>query len=106
MFNVVDQKEVDILYEQAFSAAISKQENIIIDKTNLTHKSRMKSIERLQAKGYNTQIVVLMPSLDTIYQRNKKRTGKTIPQKVIRHMMTTFEMPFQNEGTIKYIFNF
>ena len=103
-FNTVDQKEADALYEHHFSTTMGKLQNLVIDKTNLTHKSRMKSITRLQAKRYNVQVIVLMPTLETIYQRNLKRVNKTIPQKVIHRMMTTFEMPFQNEGQTEYLF--
>jgi len=105
-FKTVDQKEVDARYQQVFATAVQKKENIVIDKTNLTHKSRMRSIQPLKDKGYNITIVVLMPSIVTLYRRNAKRTGKVVPTKVIRHMMTTFEMPFANEGSTSYVFDF
>ena len=104
-FNTVDQKEVDNLYEQAFSVAIQKKQDLVVDKTNLTHNSRMKSINRLRDNGYSIKINVLMPTLLEVGRRNKQRTGKVIPPDVMRRMMTTFEMPFPTEGSISYIFS-
>lgn len=103
-FKTVDQNKVDALYQNIFSAAVGKGQNVVIDKTNLTYKSRMKSISQLKSNGYNIEIIVFMPLMSTIYHRNINRENKQIPQKIIRRMMTTFEMPFHTEGTIKYLF--
>jgi predicted kinase len=105
-FKLVDQQEVDKLYEQTFAKAVQMKENLVVDKTNLTHKSRMKSIRRLQDNGYRVKIIVLLPTLLTLHRRNQKREGKTIPTKVIRNMMSTLELPFQSEGSVDIILDF
>jgi putative nucleotidyltransferase with HDIG domain len=105
-FKTVDQNEVDKLYQQTFATTVQKKENLVIDKTNLTHKSRMKSINPLRDKNYHIRVIVLLPSILTVYKRNNSRDKKTIPEKVIHNMMKTFEMPFGNEGRITYVFDY
>lgn len=101
----VDQNEVNKMFEQDLSSAISSNKNIIIDMTNLTYKGRRKFYDRLKSK-YSVKNIVLMPDFSVVLSRNSERTGKVIPKDIIINMMKNAYLPFENEPETEYIFNF
>ena len=103
-FNTVDQKEVDRLHEEHFKKLLKEKKDFVIDRTNLTHKGRMKFINRLRQNGFEVKLIVLLPVIEEIIFRNDSREGKIIPDNVLNNMMKNFNMPFANEGEVKYIF--
>jgi len=80
------------------------EDNVIIDRTNLSVKSRKRFIRALQ--GYEFEAVVFpTPDLIEWDRRLNSRKGKTIPYNVLQSMAKNFEMPTEAEGfsTITYI---
>jgi len=80
------------------------QDNIIIDRTNLSVKSRKRFMRMLD--GYEFEAVVF-PTPDPMEweRRLNSRPGKSIPDNVLKSMAKNFEMPTEAEGfsTITYI---
>lgn len=74
---------------------------IIIDRTNMSRKSRKKFIDFLSKYGYKFEAVVFPnPDQDEWDRRLANRPGKTIPANVIRSMMASFQMPKHDEGFV------
>lgn len=96
-----DQKTIDDIFEQRLTELINKGGDFYIDKTNLTTKSRRKLTSRLRKKFYIDFIVVLTP-FQTILQRNRERTGKTLEYNVIKRMAMTFTLPTAGEADMIY----
>lgn len=76
---------------------------IIVDRTNMSIKSRAKFFDRLKnfhkGHGYNIHAVVFPKPDDEEYQRRlNSRPGKTIPPFVIESMLKNFQMPRVEEG--------
>lgn len=105
-WKAVDQSHIDQTFETRFRDAIGQGDDFIIDRTNLTYKSRMKFINRLNKK-FNVHYIVLLPPVSVLAERNQKRNGKVIPAHVIDNMMKSFEMPFPTEADmITYLFDY
>lgn len=101
----VDHAEVDKNFEKVFNDTLNRKEDLVIDRTNLTYKSRKKFITRLEKAGYDITIQVALADTVTILNRNHNRIGKHIDPEVIFRMMMSFEMPFVSEGEILYYIN-
>lgn len=76
---------------------------IIVDRTNMSVKSRRKFFERLRnfhkGHGYKLHAVVFPKPEDAEYERRlNSRPGKTIPENVIKSMIQSFQMPTLEEG--------
>ena len=104
-WKVADHAEVDIRCAAELSATIVLRYDLVIDKTNLTHKSRKNLVTRLTNAGYNTLLVVLLPSPQEVDKRTTARTEKCIPVHVVDNMILSFQMPFEDEGEVKYVFS-
>jgi predicted kinase len=76
--------------------AVYGKENIIIDMTNLSRKSRKKRLDILTNDYYRKALLVL-ETTDNIHSRMNTRKEKTIPLKVIDDMTLSFNMPTHNE---------
>lgn len=109
-------------YDQIFKDSISLAEKImwkrlewnaersndvVIDRTNLTAKSRKKFIDYLKPYGYEFEAVVF-PLPGTIefseeewFRRLDSRQGKTIPNAVLASMVNSAQMPSEEEGFTK-----
>ncbi len=105
-FATVDQKLVDSEFRATFERYIKEGESFFVNRTNLTHKGRMKFINRAKQAGFKIKVTVLMSSLDEIDKRNQNRVGKIIPNHVFTNMMKSFDMPFADEGEVIYHFNY
>ena len=78
------------------------REDIIVDMTNVSRKSRRKWLNTVP-KYYKKKAVVFATEYDEIYARNEKRfqeTGKNIPDFVISNMMKGFMIPDYSEADI------
>ena len=76
---------------------------IIVDRTNMSVKSRRRFFERLKnfhkGHGYTLHAVVFPKPEDVEHQRRlNSRPGKTIPANVITSMLQSFQMPSLEEG--------
>ena len=104
-FENVDQKEVDRIFRERFEKSMLFREDIVIDRTNLTYKGRMKFVNQLRQNKYKIIYKVFLTDFDTIIKRNESRISKTIPIEVFNTMMGSFKMPYDNEfDEIEYIF--
>lgn len=72
---------------------------IVIDRTNLTIKSRARFIERVKGLGYKVEAIVFpVPDKKEWERRLNSRPGKNIPENVLKQMLTSFQMPLMDEG--------
>lgn len=76
---------------------------VVVDRTNMSFKSRRKFFERLKTfkRGldYKVHAVVFPKPEDAEYERRlNSRPGKTIPENVIKSMLQSFQMPTEEEG--------
>ena len=82
-----------------FVNAYSCGDNIYIDRTNLSAKSRKKFIDRLKKQNYSIEAVVFeTPEKDEWERRLNSRVGKTIPKHVLDSMVNSYEIPLKSEG--------
>lgn len=84
-----------------------RSNDVVIDRTNLTAKSRKKFIDYLKPYGYEFEAVVF-PLPGTIefseeewFRRLDSRQGKTIPNAVLASMVNSAQMPSEEEGFTK-----
>jgi len=101
-FSKVDQKEVDRLLNNKIQECILNSENVIINMTNLTIKSRNKHLSKFPKSIY-CKIAIVFPKLDfTDYiNRNEGRSlseNKFIPVPVIKSMIDNWTDITPNEG--------
>lgn len=81
--------------------------DVVIDRTNLTAKSRKKFIDFLKPYGYEFEAVVFpLPgtvefSEEEWFRRLDSRQGKTIPNSVLASMVNSAQMPSEEEGFTK-----
>ena len=87
-----------------------RQEDYVIDRTNLTAKSRRKFIEKLKLHRYKIEAVVFpLPGTEKLSEeewnrRLDSRSGKTIPAHVLSSMIEHYEVPTEAEGFSKITF--
>jgi predicted kinase len=87
--------------------AAERDVDVIIDRTNLTAKSRRKFIEKLKPHGYEFEAVVFpMPGTEKLSteewnRRLDSRPGKTIPGHILSSMIEHYEPPTLSEGFSK-----
>jgi predicted kinase len=95
------------LFKQLFLKAVREAEqNIIIDKTNMSSKARKKILKTVSSERYKKIAVVFDWDMKTLLERNEKRrkeTGKFISEKVIREMVSNFVPIQQDESFNKVI---
>ena len=101
-FDIVDQKQVDRILNKKIQDCITNKENVIINMTNLTQKSRNKHLCKFPTSDYY-KIAVVFPKLDlTDYiNRNEGRSlkeNKFIPVSVIKNMIDNWSDITPNEG--------
>lgn len=106
-----DHEAVDKLVSEKFMEATKNRENIIIDMTNMSPKSRRKwsqGYKNIVSKEYWKQSVVFYTGFNTLLDRNDRRfeeTGKNIPYKVFTSMCKNFKLPRYDEfDEIEYVF--
>lgn len=101
------QKEIDKIEQKRFREAVKNKDDIIIDRTNMSAKSRRKWLNNV-TKDYTKEAIVFATEYDEIYARNENRalkTGKTIPKYVISKMMKQFTIPTYAEvDSVKFEF--
>ena len=92
-----------------FSEALNRQDSkILIDRTNLTPKSRKQWVQRAKKNGYRVWAIVFRPPATPEQhsewrRRLRNRPGKTIPNHVLTNMLTTFTLPTPDEGITKIV---
>lgn len=97
-------KAAEAIMWQEFDRMVNGDYNpIVVDRTNMSVKSRRKFFERLRnfhkGHGYKIHAVVFpKPEGEEYERRLNSRPGKTIPEAVINGMLAAFQMPTTEEG--------
>lgn len=88
----------DLMWQDAFKAHKAK-EDVVIDRTNMTKRSRARWLNFF--RGWEPHCTVM--HCDRVHARNAQRINKTIPMNVINSMK--YEAPALEEGfvTISHI---
>lgn len=105
-FHKIDFKSVENQMKNNIRTAAKKGQNIIVDQTNMSNKSRASKMD-LVPKNYERYAIVFWPDIEVIKKRLEKRakeTGKVIPQKVIDSMLANYVPPSDREGFKSVIF--
>lgn len=84
-------------FEKEIKDAVSKKHDIVIDRTNLTKKSRKKLMEMLSS-DYELIAIVFSADWKIILERNNGRVGKMIPLNVLDNMKKFYQEPIMEEG--------
>lgn len=95
-------KIADGRFWNAVEDGIREKRNLIIDRTNLTFKTRRRVMGRV-THDYSTQAIVFLPPVSTSDKmehslRLRSREGKNIPPHIIETMIESFELPTREEG--------
>jgi len=99
-WNIVDQKEVDKVLMQQYQTALKNGEDIIIDMTNMSKKSRRKWLNdsKVNKQGYWKKAIVMCTGHDVILKRAEEQMHtKNIPIPVLENMMKRFCFPMYDE---------
>lgn len=96
-------KAAEAIMWQEFDRAIKEGHYpIVVDRTNMSVKSRRRIFERLRSfhknHGYKIHAVVFPKPEDKEWARRLDRPGKTIPEEVLKSMVAAFQMPTTQEG--------
>jgi predicted kinase len=89
-------KEASENLRRQMRTAIKNGRDIILDQTNLTRKSRKNKISKLP-NTYRKKVVYFEISLEKALERNKNREGKFIPERVLKQMYHSYEIPNNTE---------
>jgi len=73
---------------------------VVIDRTNLTPKSRARFVKIFENTHELRAFVFPTPDAEEHYRRLNERLGKTIPNKVLKNMATSYQQPTTDEGFI------
>lgn len=80
-------------------AVDSNVKTIIVDRTNISVKSRRPWIVAAKCAGYKIGAIVFeTPNEEEYNRRLASRPGKTIPKHIIESMIANFEEPTADEG--------
>ena len=99
-------KEADRLFKAELSKAIADGKNIIVDRTNMTIKSRRRILANVP-KNYHKVAAVFSVDEDELKKRLQQRdlaTGKHIPDSVINDMRRNYSEPTLDEGFDHLVF--
>lgn len=97
-WNKANQDEVNKQLELMFKESKSdKYDNVIVDMTHMSEKSRRKTLSHYNDQYYKLSISFL-PPMNIIDQRRDLRIGKEIPLDVEFNMVKSFRPPFLSEG--------
>jgi predicted kinase len=77
--------------------AVSKNDSIFYDQTNLTKKTRKKKLNTFP-KHYKKIAVFFDTPFEVCMKRNTTRPGKVIPQRVMLQMNESLTIPTVDEG--------
>jgi predicted kinase len=105
--------QANVECREGFLRALNKEVPwIIVDRTNLSVKSRTGWIQAAKSKGYKIAAVVFadpgtcsnhIEAVKEWSRRLASRPGKTIPHQIIDGMIRSFVMPTQAEGFDKIL---
>lgn len=89
-------KEADKYVTQRLAELADSDMDIIVDRTNLTKKSRAKILRALP--NHRHIAIIVYPNEDDFTTRHEDRKDKVIPPEVLYDMAKRFEPPTEDEG--------
>lgn len=99
----------DAQCREQFKNAVDQRHDIIVDRTNMTVKSRRQFLAGLPKEYIKIAVVFDNVQMDELYRRLAKRakeTGKFIPKSVIENTIARYEPPTKPEfDVIHYMSN-
>lgn len=104
-----DQKNIDSSLHLEFQEAIKNKENILIDMTNMSKKSRAKWINPAKQKKYSIKYVVFIPEHSKYANKlmERKNNGKDISNTVVNNMWKNFTYPVPDEyHTLEFVLGY
>jgi len=101
-FKSADFEQIEKQMMTEFQTAAYRAKDIIVDRTNMSKKSRRRfvSAARQNKNNYFVECIVMCTGLDEIMLRNECRAntdGKRIPDYVLHNMMKAFSFPMLDE---------
>lgn len=99
-WNKVDMKSFNTRFKYAIKAAVEAGQDIIIDRTNMGVKSRRELMKHV-TEDYTVHAVVFVVTDAVLKERLKTRaekTGKVIPEFVLKNMANNYVAPTREEG--------
>lgn len=87
----------DSSMQYAFQYAVANRNDIVVDRTNLSVKSRRRFLSSLPEEYMKMAVVFSVPD-DVLASRLASRPGKTIPEHVVERMRTSYTPPTLDEG--------
>ncbi len=99
-----DHKKVDSVFTERVQLSLKNNDNIVIDRTNLSSKSRNKVLCNVPDTYYK-KAIVFCTSNDIITERDIQRENKFVPVSVRLDMMKSFTPPLYDKfDEIEYVF--
>lgn len=88
--------------DQGLEKALANKQNVLWDQTNMTAKKRRLALNRFP-KEYRRECICILPPFTPeqeaeLERRLESRSGKDIPDFVMKSMRASFELPSTNEG--------
>jgi predicted kinase len=106
-FENQDAKKVDALFWQQLRQAVDKQENIVVNTTNLTTKRRRTLLDAVSAHYFICGIVLPIPTQEEWVKRNENRAvneNKSLPLSLYADCVEKYEQPLFFEGFNQLLF--
>lgn len=91
-------KYVDAVVEKHLQFILTNRRDFIWDQTNLTRKSRAKKLRCVGKDYHKVAIFFEKPHPKVLEVRLKSRPGKTIPENVMKDMISNVYPPMLDEG--------
>lgn len=82
---------------QKFRCMVNENQNIVVDNTNMTRKSRASYINAARSKGYVVKAVWVATPLQVMIDRQKTRGDKTVPISAVIQRFNNLELPSLGE---------
>lgn len=105
-FKNVDQKKVNYLLDSRMKEAAEKGDNVIVDMTNMTSKRRKFTLSYFDEDYQKVAVIFPILDWDEYWRRNEKRKkeeNKSIPDHVIKNMISSYQPISKDEGFDKVI---
>jgi len=90
-------KDAEGHFNSCIDYAVDLRVNVVVDRTNLSPKSRKKTIDKLRNTHYIKAVVFEISGEDLEINLNS-RPGKNIPLDVQKRMRYSYEYPQESEG--------
>lgn len=92
----------DMIMNKWMMRAVEAGDDLYVDRTNMSAKSRAQFINKLKPYGYDFECIVFpTPESEEWKRRLDSRPGKTIPQEAIDRMVASYQAPTKAEGFSK-----